>query len=144
MHEPTSRLIVTIYTDGHWGFAYERITDAPVLLGQWALPLSNLTMLAIKNANVPIPTAAERAAAEALAPPGALACANLPDGWAAVGDVDLHLDFTQGRAGQVWIRRYRSVFGVEVDAPCAPDGTTTMQTQQALLGGSGGGENEGE
>lgn len=57
----TCTLTVQILDDGNWNFAYIAADGVTMTLGRWALPLSNLTMLAIQNATTAIPTTTERA-----------------------------------------------------------------------------------
>lgn len=62
MTTPACTLMVQIFDDGNWNFAYTSAATGTTRLGQWALPLANLTMLAIQNEATIIPTADEHQA----------------------------------------------------------------------------------
>lgn len=142
MTTPICTLSVQICDDGNWSFSYVAAEGASPTLAQWMLPLSNLTMLAIKNATVSIPTATEHAQQAAAAE----IAKTLPEGWAPTMDgicvsIASGKDSEQngkgqnGKAGKPrWTRTYaHASSGIVMDAPCAEDGSTLPETNQVLV-----------
>lgn len=134
-------LTVQILDDGSWSFAYVAADGVAMTLGRWALPLSNLTTLAIQNATTAIPTATERAqeverAQEAAAQEALLAASILPPGWSPTENginTVLVVANGSGTSKTSWNRAYRHASGAITEAPCAEDGAPTPGTREALL-----------
>lgn len=138
---PTCTLTVQILDDGNWNFAYVAADGVTMTLGQWALPLSSLTMLAIQNATTAIPTAAERTqemerAQEKAAQEAILAASTLPPGWSPTEsgiNTVLVVSNGHGTPRTSWNRAYRHASGAITEAPCAEDGASTPETRETLL-----------
>lgn len=131
---PTCTLTVQILDDGNWSFAYVAADGVTMTLGQWALPLSNLTMLAIREATAVIPTETERAQERTRSEAQALAA--LPPGWSPTRDGINTVIVAQNGHGTTepsWSRTYRHASGALAEAPCAGDGTSTPATRATLL-----------
>lgn len=129
-------LTVQILDDGNWSFAYVAADGVAMTLGRWALPLSNLTMLAIQNATTAIPSAAERAQAQAQAQETALTASALPPGWSPTADginAVIVVPNGHGTPDPSWNRAYRHASGAIATAPCTEDGTSTPETRATLL-----------
>lgn len=116
----------SVSDDGSWGLRAHVPNGQTVTKGDLVRVLLFAAAQLEADRDARLPTASEEAAMEA--------DRALPDGWADTGDgTSVIVTLGEGQAHTRNYRRDDMAADAYVTAPCAPDGSTTAGTRQALV-----------